>query len=261
MAVVALAVMGWCAAPADAASATIDHSAWDGLLWRFVEAGAVDYEGLHAERQTLATYVANLAEVDVERLGSAKAQLAFWINAYNACVVQAILDRYPVKSVKDIPGFFDKQRHRVAGKSLTLNQIEEQGRLLKDWRIHMAVVCAASSCPPLRSEAYVADRLDEQLADQARQFLADPSRGLRVDRDGEVLWVSKIFKWYATDFVSTGPLTAQALLPVIAVYLDPSVAQTIREQRLTLKVFDYDWALNRQPAAPQPSSDHPAASP
>ena len=259
---VALAVTGWCAAPsADAAPATINHSAWEDLLWQFVEAGAVDYEGLQTERQTLDAYVASLAEVDLKRLASTKEQLAFWINAYNACVVQAVLDHYPVKSVKDIPGFFDKQRHRVAGKSLTLNQVEEQGRLLKDWRIHMAVVCAASSCPPLRSEAYVADRLDEQLADQARQFLAGPSRGFRVDRDGGILWLSKIVKWYATDFVSTGPLTAQTILPVIAPSLDPSVAQAVREQRFTLKFLDYDWTLNRRPSVSQPPASSQAASP
>ena len=129
-----------------APQATVDHSAWDGLLWHFVEAGAVDYEGLQAERQTL--------------------------------------------------------------------------------------------------EAYVADRLDEQLADQARQFLADPSRGLRIALDGNALWLSKIFKWYATDFVSTGPLDAEALLPVIAPYLDQAVARVLRAQPLPLKFLDYDWTLN-----------------
>lgn len=232
------------------AGATVDHAAWDGLLWQFVEDGLVDYEGLRTQRQILDDYVASLSEVAVSELASPEERLAFWINAYNAIVVQAVLTHHPARSVKEIAGFFDKERHRVAGKPLTLNQIEEQGRLLKDWRLHMAVVCAASSCPPLRSEVYVAERLEEQLADQTRQFLADPSRGLRLDSEDGALRLSKIFKWYATDFVSTGPLTAQTLLPLLTPYLDPSVAQAIQAQRLPLKFLDYDWTLNRQPRSP-----------
>jgi hypothetical protein len=175
-------------------------------------------------------------------------QLALWINAYNACVFDGVLEQYPVKSVNAIKGFFDQRQYQVAGRSLTLNEIEAQGRALGDWRIHFAVVCASSSCPFLRNEAYAADRLNEQLTDQVARFLRDPSRGLRID--GHVLWVSKIFKWYAKDVVPQGSLTAEALAPVIMPYLEATTAQEVQQRKLKLKLklkfMEYDWSINEQ---------------
>ena len=233
-----------------------DDATWDALLWRYVDAGLVDYEGLkQKERSQVDAYVAGLNRVDVSRLPSREAQLAFWINAYNACVVQGVLDVAPTKSVKEINGFFDKIEHQVAGKPMTLNEIEAKARALKDWRVHMALVCAASSCPFLRSEAYAADRLSDQLSDQASEFLADPERGLRVDASAGVLWVSKIFKWYAKDIVPQGTLTPETLVPVLEPYLDPLIVKTLQAQPLTVQFFDYDWTLNSQALAEQHEED------
>jgi Protein of unknown function, DUF547 len=55
----------------------------------------------------------------------------------------------------------------------------EHGRLRKkfdDPRVHIALVCASKSCPILLNEAYDPKRMDEQMAKQARAFLADPFR-------------------------------------------------------------------------------------
>ena len=223
------------------------YSAWDSLLHSAVASGRVDYRGLQQDHGVLDAFLAGLALLDPARLPSQDAQLAFWINAYNACVVKGVLTHYPLKSVKDIKGFFDGIRYQVAGQSLTLNEIEAKGRAFGDWRIHFAVVCASTSCPTLRSEAYVPERLDEQLTDQVKQFLADPSRGLRLDAANRVLWVSKVLKWYAKDFVPKGSLEVNTLLPVIEPYLNLALAQSIRRQKPTLKVLDYDWSLNVQP--------------
>ena len=220
---------------------------------QYVHHGMVDYAGLKGTREAVDRYVASLASVTPDALPSNNAMLAFWINAYNAVVIQSVLERYPVKSVKEIKGFFDGIRHQVGSASLTLNEIEGRGRTLGDWRIHMAVVCAAQSCPPLRSEAYVADRLDEQLADQARQFLANHRNGLRLD--GNILWVSKIFKWYEQDFQAAMPervprrTVAANLLALLAASVDGQTAQILGDhpdRPLTLKFFDYNWALNDQ---------------
>ena len=230
------------AAPHVGAEPYVDHGAWDVLVRAHVNSeGVVDYAALGQRRATLEAYLATLADADVASL-SRDEQLAFWINAYNACVVKGVLDRYPIKSVKEVKGFFDTIRYQVGGRLLTLNEIEANGRALGDWRLHFAVVCASSSCPFLRNEAYVPARLDAQLSDQVRRFLADASRGLRVD--GGVLWVSKIFKWYAKDVVPTGPMTAKTLIPVITPYLALVLAQALAPQQLTLKFMDYDWSLN-----------------
>ena len=224
-----------------AAEQHVDHSAWGGLLHRYVKAGLVDYEGLKAERETLDRYLASLADVDPATWPSREEQLVFWINAYNACVFKGVLDHYPLKSVKDVKGFFDKLRYRVAGRDLTLNEIEAEGRALRDWRIHFAVVCASASCPPIRSEAYAADRLDAQLTEQVRQFLKNSRDGLRLE--SPTLFMSSIFKWYAKDFVS-GPETAASLLAVLEPHLDPAVAEAARGKQLALKFLPYDWSLN-----------------
>ena len=235
------------AAPSIGAGETVGQAAWDGLLQRHVSAGRVDYEGLAREGGTLTQYLASLEDADPARW-SRNEQLAFWINAYNAVVVAQILERYPLKSVRQVGGFFDQFRHRIAGRQLTLNSIETQGRVLGDFRIHFALVCASSSCPPLRSEAYVADHLDGQLSDQARRFLADPENGLRLD--SATLWVSKLFNWYTTDFVlaqrldARRRLTAEKLIDALAPYLPPTVAAQARGRRLGLKFLNYDWSLN-----------------
>jgi len=238
-----------------AAHATVDHTAWGLLLKRHVVDGLVDYEGVRQDRATLDRYLASLQDVQPSQLGSREARLAFWINAYNANVVKGVLDHYlpapskarqagPITSVKEVKGFFNRIRYRVGGRELTLNEIEGEGRALDDWRIHFAVVCASSSCPLLRSEAYVPERLEAQLVDQTTRFLADASRGLRVE--GRVLWVSKIFQWYAKDFVPDGPLTAASLWAVIGLYVSVEEALFRNAHLLMLKFLDYDWSLNVQ---------------
>jgi hypothetical protein len=149
--------------------------------------------------------------------------------------------------VKEVKGFFDKIRYRVAGGLLTLNEIEGRGRKLGDWRLHFALVCASSSCPPLLDEAFVPERLDQQLADRTKAFLADTERGLRIE--GSTLWASKIFDWYAKDFLPSGGLfqrlTAEKLLEVLGPYPPDEVANA-KGRSLTLKFLDYDWSLNAQ---------------
>ena len=221
----------------------IDQADWDGLLQRHVNAqGLVDYMGLQQDRAVLDRYLARIATADVTALPNS-AQLAFWINAYNACVFKGVLDHYPLKSVKDVKGFFDKLHYPVAGASLTLNEIEAKGRALGDWHIHFGVVCASSSCPFLRSEAYDPARVEAQLTEQCKRFLADPARGLRIEP--ETLWLSKIFKWYAKDFVSDGQLTVANLFPVIDAFLTPENDALLRQRHLrAIKFLDYDWTLN-----------------
>ncbi len=235
-----------CVAQPVAAGQAVDHSAWDQMLHRHVKDGRVDYEAFLHERDVLMRYLGMLGNVAPGQLPHDE-QLAFWINAYNACVITGVFDHYPLKSVKDVRGFFDKIRYHIAGRDLTLNDIEAQGRAFHDWRIHVAVVCASASCPPIRAEAYTADRLEAQLTDQVTRFLKNSRDGLRID--GSTLWVSSIFKWYAKDFV-TGTETAESLLAVLQPYLDAAVVDTARKQKLSLKFLPYDWTLNK-PAHPQ----------
>jgi hypothetical protein len=228
-----------------AAEQGVDHSAWNALLKRYVDdGGLVDYTKLLEDREALDAYLEELAEVPVGAL-TREEQLSFWINAYNACVANGVLKRQPLRSVQKVPGFFNRVRYRVGGESLTLDRIEERGRVLGEWRIHFTLVCASTSCPPLRNEAYTAGQLEEQLTEQAARFLANRTHGLRLESG--VLRVSKIFQWYATDFVPHGRLEARTLLPLLRPYLEPALLQAIEDTpRLRLSFLEYDWTLNNQ---------------
>ena len=230
----AVLLLGGASAQAEQAA---DRAVWDGLLHKHVKNGLVDYQGVKRDEAQLDTYLASLA-APLPSSATKEERMAFWINAYNANVFKSVLANMPLKSVKDVKGFFDKIQHSVGGEPLVLNAMEANARAFGDWRTHAAVNCASASCPPLRDEAYAPERLDQQLAEQATRWLADPQRGLRLE--GKMLWGSKIFKWYAKDFVPSGQVSTATLLPVLERSLDRSFAQQIRQDNPALKFMEYD---------------------
>ena len=234
-------------APSAVSQPVVDHALWDQLLKRHVKQGRVDYQGFQADREALERYLALVKLVDPNGLHSVRTQLVFWINVYNACVVKGVLDHAPLRSVKDVRGFFDQFKYEVAGESLTLNEIERKGRACGDFRIHFALVCASSSCPPLRSEAYAPERVDAQLDEQGRLFLRDPIRGARLE--GHTVWLSQIFKWYKRDFanskLSAALISDEKILSAIEPYLDAPLQAAIHGKPLLIRFMDYDWSLNR----------------
>mgnify|MGYP001823553073 CR=1 FL=1 len=148
--------------------------------------GMVDYAGLQANREPLDAYIRSLAQPDTDGW-SEQEWIAFWINAYNARTLQVVIDHYPIENtrwlqpkdgIRQISGAWDKLTAPILEKDRTLDEIEHD-ILRKEYnepRIHMALVCAARSCPKLRNEPYVGEMLDEQLADQSRDFLSHPDR-------------------------------------------------------------------------------------
>jgi hypothetical protein len=167
------------------------------LATRVNQRGMVYYQGLKANPQRLHAFLAALADLSPEtyQKWSEPEKTALWINAYNALTLKAIIDHYPIRaslfkslvyprnSIRQIPGVWDGLRFPVMGKKMTLDEIEH-GVLRQEFnepRIHLALVCAALGCPPLRTEPYEGAKLDRQLNDQARVFLANPHK-FRIDR-------------------------------------------------------------------------------
>ena len=119
-------------------------------------------------------------------------------------------------------------------------------------RIHVALVCAAMSCPPLRTEPYYGNRLDEQLDDQSRKFLNSP-KGLKLDKDRQSIKPSKIFDWFKEDFADWGSAAApsnqqpprRGVLMFLAQYVDDLEAKDARLYKID-GYLDYDWSLNEQ---------------
>ena len=231
-----------------------DHSDFDALLRNHASPAGVRYADLSASRVGLDRYIARIGAVSEATYTAwpRPEKLAYLINAYNAIVIQQVLDAYPIKrslspaalvrpanSVWQIPGFFTESTHQVAGRRLTLDDIEHKllRASLKEPRIHAALVCAAVSCPPLRG-AYAAERIDAQLDDQMRSFLADPSRN-RIDRSRGEVKLSEIFKWFAEDFGGT-----DGVVTFVARYTDAATQAWLRTGKFRVTYFDYDWNLN-----------------
>lgn len=288
-AVLAAAGLGWYLA-AHPAERTLDFSARGGetktapfsdsgyaaALARYVDAkGLVYYKGLAADREGLDAYAAALGRLDpkVFKEWKEKRKIAFWLNAYNALTLEAILAHYPIKasglsalrfpksSIRQIPGVWNKLKFKVMGREMTLDDIEHQELRARfdEPRIHLALVCAAHGCPALRSAPYAAAKLDEQFDDQARRFLADPQK-FRIDRKKGRVGISPIFKWYGKDFVKSfaagkkfaGSPVERAVFNFMSGHLDAKDRAYLSAGKYAVEYLDYDWSLNERSAPLKP---------
>ena len=257
--------------PKSAWSFDRDHRAFSEVLQRHVQNGLVDYTLLQGRRQPLDAYIEALGTVsrlEVESW-SRNDQLAFWINAYNASTLQAIIDHYPLKrrglkgiafpssSIWQIPGVWKGRTVLIAGEQRSLDDIEH-GIIRFEFsepRIHMALVCAAISCPHLREEAYVGTRLEQQLTSQTRKFLTDDRNGLRIDDPRRRIYVSRIFKWFKEDFVATasdsprraGKPSQAGLVEFLQRFADERTRNTLMNEDFSIRYLKYDWSLNERP--------------
>ena len=166
--------------------------------------GRVNYAAIQRDPDQLDALLYTIAGFDAAHAAEA-ARYAFYLNAYNVLVIGDIVRNYPLKSVQDMPGFFNKTLHRVGREQLTLDQIETDKlrRIYDDLRLHFALVCGIQSCPPLSQTAYVGAQLPEQLNSQTQFALADPSY-VKVDPTTRQVRLPQIFKWYEADFTSSG---------------------------------------------------------
>ena len=228
--------------PATWANTVADHSIYAELLKKYVTNGKVDYAGFKSEEAKLGQYLKLLEAVDSKSL-SQNEQFAFYANAYNAWTIELILSRYPgVKSIKDLGSLFEspwkKEIVRLDGQVMTLDNVEHDilRPRFKDPRVHFAINCAAISCPPLSSVPYRGDILNDQLNVSTRSFLNNPDS---YKLDGNDLYVSRIFKWFAQDF-------NYDVLGFYLNYANDELKQKLEAKRtaLRIKYLHYDWGLN-----------------
>jgi hypothetical protein len=224
----------------------VDHAAWATFLQAFVVEGAdgvnrVRYDAVASDdRARLNDYIASLEGTDVDALARSE-QIAFWVNLYNATTVRLVLQNRTAKSIRDIKKPWDIPVATVAGRDLTLNNIEHGiiRPIAKDARIHYAVNCASLGCPNLSREAFTGARLDEQLDAAARAYVNHP-RGVRV-ANGRVT-ASKIFGWYREDFGGS----AASVLVHIRQFAEPRLANALAAAD-KIHSYQYDWSLNDAP--------------
>jgi hypothetical protein len=259
----------WSPAAAETAFSNRDYAA---VLDEYVdEKGLVDYAGLKNSRLRLDRWVEALNRLDRDSYESwnREEQLAFWINAYNGLTLRLIVDNYPIKSsrlksvvfpknsIRQISGAWTKKQFLVMGVALTLDAIEHD--VLRagfdEPRIHMALVCAALSCPVLRNEPYAAGALESQLEDQTRRFLVEETK-FRIDRERGTVWLSAIFDWFGGDFVARygtgdppGKRSEQtkAVLNFVARHVGETDRKFIDAGEFRVRYIDYNWELNEKP--------------
>ena len=242
------------------------------VLQEFVSPkGLVNYGNLEVNPKKLDDFLHALAQVHPEDFTKwpVPQQIAFWINAYNSLTLKAVIDHYPIKasfwrslkfprnSIRQIPGVWTDLQFPVMGRRMTLDEIEHDilRRKFNEPRIHMALVCAAMGCPALRPEPYVGEKLNDQLNDQARRFLANPKK-FKIDRQEGQVYLSPIFKWFGEDFVRTYGTTAgfsrfppqeRAVLNFIQNYLSKADQDYLFKGDYAISYLGYDWSLNEGP--------------
>lgn len=255
----------------EASAVETDRQAYARVLDSFVnQEGRVDYAALKQSPEDLNAYLASVAQLDRAdyQSWSDTEQIAFWINAYNAYTLKAIIDNYPIQasffgqfrfpnnSIRQISGVWDELAWPVMGTPMTLDEMEHE-TLRKDFnepRIHFGVNCASVGCPLLRTEPYVGERLDQQLDEQVQAYLERPL-DFRLNRDEERIYLSKILDWYGQDFLDAAPATGhfdhlgeteRAVMNFLYPYLDPDQQAFLREHDVDVSYISYDWSLNEQ---------------
>lgn len=235
----------------------IDHSAWNGLLQKFVRQGLVDYQGFLGHRDQLEAYLKSLGEVSVEQLGELgrEERIAFWINLYNASVVRMILEAYPIEEVNQIPAAFDMRTVRALGDFFSLSELRDEvlRKGFRDERVLIALISGRMDSPPLLNEAYVADRLEEQLDRAAHDFVEDGMRN-RIKPGSKKIFLSPLFRELGKDFIlnfssrGAAPNFSETETAVVSFFLhhltDPEKRLFLDSGRYKIKYLPEDLRLN-----------------
>lgn len=208
----------------------------DAFLKKYVENGKVHYQQINNNFKVIEELYNDVGAMDLSK-EDPETKKAFFLNAYNLIVIYQVAKFYPLKSPLDRSGFFDRVKHKVAGELITLNALEIKKIVLthKDARIHFALACAAKSCPPLASFAYVPGKLNSQL-DARTKLSINNKNWLKVNSSAKQTSISKIFDWYKKDFTMNGENT---VIEFINKYRSTPIPASY-----SVVHYEYDWSLN-----------------
>ena len=235
----------------------LDYAPFNRTLGRVVNTqGLVDYEAVKTDVD-LQIFLDQLAQISPDThpalFPSRADSLAFWINAYNACVLAGVSKAYPISSVTEIAplfGFFKIYRFVVGGRRVSLDQIEHEiiRKQFADPRIHAAINCAAVSCPRLLNEVFTPDKLDDQLNSVMQDMIRNPIH-VQINRETGVVNLSAIFDWFSSDFTSyvQAREAGETVLDYISLFLVEDDALYLQNHPdLQIVFLDYNWSLNNQ---------------
>ena len=241
------------------------HKPFDAILDVYVRDGLVYYRALRSERGSLDRYIASLAATSADTVKSwpPNQQLAFWINAYNAFVLETVIDHYPIRgrakeyppvSIRQIPGAFDRRPHRAGGRTLTLDALERDViASFGDPRALFALGRGAHGGGRLKSEAYTSERLDAQLTTMTSELVTRREL-VFVDIQNGLLSVSPIFSWREATFLPLADRAREvfnrrsplerAVLAMIDPLLVPNEVEFLQKNTFRMVFHEFDWSLN-----------------
>ena len=230
----------------------LNFQPWDKLLNQYVDSqGLVNYQAWKEQSpQKLTDWLQQLSLINLKEDNDPNQQLALWLNLYNALTIAQVLKNYPIKSILPkflgIPNwvalgvFFSRPIYSINKRRYSLNNIEHDilRREFQEPRLHFALVCASVGCPLLRNEAYLGERIQTQLDEDARRFINNPTKVV-YDTHSKILYCSQIFKWYRPDFLKV----ADSLPEYIKTYLAPGLELNAATP---IRYLDYNWNLNQR---------------
>ena len=241
------------------------HRPLDQILDLNVRDGLVYYRALRSDRGRLDKYIASLnVSPDMYGRWSPEQKMAFWVNAYNAFVLQTVIDHYPIRgssksypanSIRQIPGAFEQVKHRAAGRSVTLDEIEKNVLPeFKEPRLYLALGRGAVGSGRLRSEAYSGDRLKQQLDDLQKEFVSEETM-IKIDRAANLVSVTPIMSWRSAEFIAaydpgaSGPMAQRspierAIVAFVTPHVLPLEKELLQKNDFKLTYHPFDWRLN-----------------
>lgn len=221
---------------------------WSRTLQMYVdEQGRTDFIALASDSDDLRDFVSFVESASPathpELFTSADEVLAYHINAYNALAMYGVIS-------EDIPSDFDGFFKRlsffklrsvvIGGRKTSLYDYENKViRPLDEPRVHFALNCMVKDCPRLPREPFLAETLEAQLEQAAREFFAK-DKHIRVDAKKRIVYVSKILDFYTEDFVSSGK--TRDLKEYVNRYVEILIPEDYR-----VKFINYNWTINQQP--------------
>jgi len=236
---------------------------FDEILDANVRDGYVYYRALKSERGRLDGYIASLANVQLDS-ASPQEQVAFWLNGYNAVVLRTVIDHYPIQrvsreypanSIRQISGAFERNTVRLAGKTVTLDQIEQNILpAFHDPRVFFALGRGAVGSGRLRSEAYTPAKLEQQLAQDTSEC-ASRSQCVQIDAAQNIMHVSSIFSWRRDQFIEayadkarTGFANRSPIERAVIAFVDPKMLNAeqdfLKQNTFKMEYLPFDWSLN-----------------
>ena len=215
----------------------VSHKSWNALLSKHVTAeGKVNYDGFKSDIVNLDAYLKLIGDNEAKPGWSNAEKKAFWLNAYNAWTIKLVLERYPVSSINDVSAKpWDKRFIKIGANTHTLNDIENKiiRRQFKDARIHFAINCAAISCPKLSNKAFTMLNVEKELGRLTKEFFKTENVKL-AEKSAQL---SKIFEWYAEDFINE----SETVLKYVERY-----SGMVFHPKVKVSYLDYNWKLNKQ---------------